>query len=250
MPRPLPSNVGGSGPIEPDAASSERLRSLTEVLLTTRAKMLGFAKAVAPAVEDVVREAPASARNHARGVHASMVSALGEMVAILDSHGIRPGETRLSGKAHLGADEGMREHFDRRGAIERRQALDAGGLERQWMDDHLSRAGQATKQLEREPFWGDATERRAPLALPAPGSRIRLTELERGVLRWVCLSVFYGEEPERPAGSYSDRKTALERLVGLGFIGRSGSRSGPWKPTPEGFEASGLLGNGRLEMDP
>ena len=100
----LPSEVGGSGPRDEEAyagfADRVRLRQLCEVLLTSRAKMLGLSQSFAHRLSSLPSD-----------LKSSLVNALGEIIAHLDSFEIKLGDTRLTGKVRLGADAGMEAHF-------------------------------------------------------------------------------------------------------------------------------------------
>ncbi len=102
----LPSEVGGSGPRDEDdyagSADRTRLRQLCEVLLTSRAKMLGLSQSFAHRLSSLPSD-----------LKSSLVNALGEIIAHLDSFEIKLGDTRLTGKVRLGADGGMEAHFPR-----------------------------------------------------------------------------------------------------------------------------------------
>src|SRR4029077_15019893 len=74
-----------------------------------------------------------------------------------------------------------------------------------------------------------------------------LSPSEHEELCFVCLSVFEGLTPARPEGSYEARERSVSALEVAGYVKR---RGGKWHPTPSGFEASGLCGSGRLELDP
>lgn len=297
MPKPLPSDVGGSDPIDKAATSDDRRRvkELSEVLLTTRAKMVGTAKFLAPALEAV---ANSRSPNEASLARSSVVNAFGEIIALLDSYNIRPGDTALTGHARLGADDGMKVHFDRG---QRERLL--GGAEPGWMreptleapahrgslsapvagllettaeevDEHevegrLDRMGLGTNRYgehereRRERIEREARETRVIRANLTPPSirgprgldvvRDRshtpeLTSAQFEMLRYVCLGVLFEMEPERPPGLYADRRRLLDELQSLKLVGLVGR--GRWLPTVEGFERSGLIGDGRLEVDP
>lgn len=102
----FPSHVGGSGPRDEKeyegSADGVRLRQLCEVLLTARAKMLGLSQSFAHRLSSLPPD-----------LKSSLVAGLGEIVAHLEQFEIRLGDTRLTGKARLGADEGMDAHFSR-----------------------------------------------------------------------------------------------------------------------------------------
>lgn len=105
----LPSDVDGvePGPLAvEDDGSRRRVRELSEVLLTARAKMLGISQSFAHRMSELPER-----------LKSPLVSALGEIVSILEEHQIRPGETRLTGKVRLGTDVGMDGHFPRQGDL-------------------------------------------------------------------------------------------------------------------------------------
>lgn len=98
----LPSEVGGTEPggLSIDGGTGKRLRELCEVLLTARAKMLGLSRQMGSEMSGIPDR-----------LRSSLVSSLAEIVTHLDSFEIQLGDTRLTGKAKLGADAGMASHF-------------------------------------------------------------------------------------------------------------------------------------------
>lgn len=149
----LPSEVGGSGPRDEEAyagfADRVRLRQLCEVLLTSRAKMLGLSQSFAHRLSSLPSD-----------LKSSLVNGLGEIIAHLDSFEIKLGDTRLTGKVRLGADAGMEAHFPR-------GEMQVTGYR-----------SQVTARREQDPDLD--SERRASLegprqhpALPAPGGAAR-----------------------------------------------------------------------------
>lgn len=278
----LPSHVGGSGPRDESeyegSAEGVRLRQLCEVLLTSRAKMLGLSQSFAHRLSSLPSD-----------LKSSLVNGLGEIIAHLDSFEIKLGDTRLTGKVRLGADAGMEGHF-----------LASEGLVASDLGPRTSGSGSGSRSLKPE-------VRSSHPALPAPGgtarrrrrtvaeeqqeqereeavelerrgrerrrreneaaivegpygalyghcrdrvargrSSVELTPAEHEELCYVCVSVFEGVMPARPEGSYEARDAAVGALEQAGYVKR---RMGKWHPTPAGFEASGLLGAGRLELD-
>ena len=306
----IPSEVGGVEPggLSIDGGPGRRLRELIEVLLTARAKMLGFSQQMAHELSQV----PPRLRS-------SIVNGLGEIVTHLDSFEIKPGETRLTGKVKLGADIGMAQHFPGEGA--RGSGLGArGGPE----FEDLGRRGHRPFAPHRElghvplgPKMRLATSYEPPTAMatavamtspwpveeprrelaerasePSPRRRRRrkeeeeadrstgrkddrvggtaspyeelwavarrrhrkglsrhaLDRIEHAMLAWVCLALLQEAPPARPEASFEQREEALESLSRMGYARRAGKG---WRPTPAGFEASGLVGfDGQLELDP
>lgn len=287
----LPSHVGGSGPRDDldyeGSSDTVRLRQLCEVLLTSRAKMLGLSQSFAHRLSSLPSD-----------LKSSLVNGLGEIIAHLDSFKIELGDTRLTGTVRLGADSGMEGHFpgsdvvhvevqgSYRGAMKtesgtRERELIAGttkmshpalpapgGTARRRRRTVVEEKAEAQEQerQEAEELARRSSDRRrkendAEISEGPYGqlyghsrervrrgrSSVELTPAEHEELCFVCVSVFEGVTPARPEGSYEARDAAVGALERAGYVRR---RSGKWHPTPSGFEASGLLGAGRLELDP
>lgn len=262
----LPSHVGGSGPRDEldfeGSSDTVRLRQLCEVLLTSRAKMLGLSQSFAHRLSSL----PADLKS-------SLVNGLGEIIAHLDSFEIRLGDTRLTGKVRLGADGGMEAHFeqglvqgtgDRSPVTARRDS--ESELKRSSAHPALPAAGGGGVRRRRRGVGVEHEEPRPTVvAIVEPSgpygalygharerarqgrSRVELSRAEHEELCFICVSVFESVTPVRPEGSYEERERSVGALEQAGYIRR---RAGKWHPTPSGFEASGLLGAGRLELDP
>ena len=150
----FPSHVGGSGPRDDSeyegSADGVRLRQLCECLLTCRSKMLGLSQSFAHRLSRLPED-----------LKSPLVSALGEIMAHLDSFEIKSGDTRLTGKAKLGADVGMEGHFP---------SVSEGLVGRLAFDDDDDRFRESSaRKGERPSLEGP---RQHP-ALPAPGGTVR-----------------------------------------------------------------------------
>lgn len=293
----IPSEVGGVEPggLSIDGGPGRRLRELIEVLLTARAKMLGFSQQMSHELSQV----PPRLRS-------SIVNGLGEIVTHLDSFEIKPGETRLTGKVKLGADIGMAQHFPGEGTGVRGSGFGRmGGSHRELghvplgpkmrlATSYEPGTPMATAVAMTSPWPVEEPRRGLPERASEPSPRRRrrrkeeeeadrstgrkddrvgeeegpydtlwqvarrrrrkgitrheLDRLEHAMLAWVCLALLQEEAPARPSGSYEQREQALESLARKGYARRAGKG---WRPTPAGFEASGLVGvDGELEIDP
>lgn len=281
----IPSEVGGVEPggLAVDGGAGKRLRELCEVLLTARAKMLGFSRQMSHELSSIPPH-----------LKSSIVNGLMEIVSHLNKFEIQLGDTRLTGKVRLGEDAGMAQHFPGesrfsgeppfdqhprpalRGVAHRelghvplgprmrlatshhdpvsplrRRKTDAIRARRRAQDeeeasDHSTGRKDDRVGEEETPYdalWVVARRRRRKGT-----TRHELDRLEHAMLCWVCLALLQDEAPARPSASYEQREEALQSLERKGYARRAGKG---WRPTPAGFEASGLVGvDGQLEVDP
>lgn len=269
----LPSDVDGTNPGDGLVRDTDgkRLRELCEVLLTARAKMLGLSQSMGHRFSPLPEN-----------LKSSLVSALGEIVAHLDSFDIKPGDTRLTGKVKLGVDVGMDAHFPEEGLtwsggsdIPERpgvevvlsssdrevRALLTPGREPQVRKRRRGSAAEAEKRRE-ERLARDYGVAEADDEEPLPKglyghavsrhrrglSKHELTRRQHEMLVWQCLKALSVEQ-KRPAGSFEQRVETMRELQRMGYLGSD--EDAKWTPTVAGFEASGLLGSdGSLEVDP
>lgn len=305
----IPSEVGGVEPggLAVDGGAGKRLRELCEVLLTARAKMLGFSRQMSHELSSIPPH-----------LKSSIVNGLMEIVSHLNKFEIQLGDTRLTGKVRLGEDAGMAQHFPGESRFSGEPPFDQhprpavrGGAHRELGHLPLGPRMRLSTSYEAPPMATAVAmvspssveePRHLPERLSEGTARRRKTEairarrraheeeasdhstgrkddrvgeeetpydalwvvarrrrrkgttrheldrLEHAMLAWVCLALLQDEAPARPSGSYEQREAALESLAKKGYARRAGKG---WRPTPAGFEASGLVGvDGELELDP
>ncbi len=290
----IPSHVGGSGPRDEKdyegSADTVRLRQLCEVLLTSRAKMLGLSQSFAHRLSSLPSD-----------LKSSLVNGLGEIIAHLDSFEIKLGDTRLTGKVRLGADAGMEGHFPR-GEIVSTSGFstdDAARRPRRQQNDRDLGAGSSHPALpapggtarrrrrmatgggsaEGESFsagkaYGEELKRDDPEELARRrsareqeseddatyGHLYRLAQERRrqGLNRQALSRLQHGLLCWVTLAAFTDDPERPEApyeareaaLKELEEMGYVRRVGRKWGPTPSGFEASGLVGTRGLELDP